>query len=613
VEATLFHIKSAGRTRKGVRRDTNCDYICNFEFTVRDAEHGFYAVADGSMSTRNGERASEVAVQTLCSAIKATPESAGSLDALITNANKALVRERNGFGPDDSFVSSLVCGCLENGTLHVAVAGNGAAYIIQNKRIQRLTENQKVSTLDDPGLNREHASKGLLGLNDGACFFSKTDVRLLSGDSVVFCSDGLAERLDSVAILEIVASTETPEQTAAALLDKAAERGAADDTSVVVVRATRPRETQTRFINGISYPTSVRAAKYLITLALLATLAAMIHFFHIGAKLEPPSPSATNGKAASVNIFTKQPNKIIAPPAWTPEVLPQGAVTDKAVLFINSTPPGATVTIDGNEISQATPVRVTVEAKHESVIEFSMAGYLTKRTRAIVQEQGVEETVSATLQPVPDRMGGLEIKCAPACDDLLIDGAPAGGIARPFRSARINSSAGQHTLDAVHGISTRSRTVSIAENELSEVEFLFGDGAAAAPAAAPAPNNATPAPAPKPVPKQAPKPKATPKIEVVKPSSGGAVSKTQPTAQTSADNPAYVTVQATAAGGAIPGCRVMFFQGGRLAATGTSGAPVKIEPGSYLVKVSRDGFTTYEMQKYIGAGSQTLTVFLSSR
>ena len=73
VDATLYRIKSAGRTRKGARRQTNCDYICNFEFTARDAEHGFYAVADGSLSTAGGERASEVAIQTLSSAVKASP------------------------------------------------------------------------------------------------------------------------------------------------------------------------------------------------------------------------------------------------------------------------------------------------------------------------------------------------------------------------------------------------------------------------------------------------------------------------------------------------------------------------------------------------------------
>jgi protein phosphatase len=613
VDATLYRIKSAGRTRKGGRRQTNCDYICNFEFTVRDAEHGFYAVADGSLSSAGGERASEVAIQTLSSAVKASPSGENALDALISSANKALIRERDGMKSGDSFVSSLVCGYLENGTLHVAAAGNGAAYLIQNRRIQRLTENQAVAGLDDPGLNVEHASKGLLGLNDGSCFFSRTDVRLNSGDSVVFCSDGIAERLDSVAILETVVSAESPEQAAAALLDKAAERGAADDTSVVVVTASGSEQTPARFVKSISYPPSLLAAKLLVSMLLLAGLAAMIHFFQIGNTLDPGPRRARQAasQGAAAPAIESAPDG-----AWSPRVLPDGASTEKPVLFITSDPPGASVTIDGEKIEQPTPVRVSVDQAQEAVIEFSLPGYLTKRTTATVKQDG-ETQISATLQPVPDLLGGFEIRCAPACDDLLIDGAPAEGVKRPFRTARVNAPAGQHTLEAVNGVNTRSRTASVEENKLTTVEFVFGEQSAAPamPAIAqPAPQASSPgAPRQSRAPAAQPAPKA--RVEVVTPSAsaGGPVSKTGPTARNTADSPAYVTVEATSAQGAVPGCRVMFFQGGRLAATGSSGSPIKLEPGSYQLKVSRDGFAPYETQKYIASGSQSLTVFISGK
>ena len=102
-------------------------------------------------------------------------------------------------------------------------------------------------------------------------------------------------------------------------------------------------------------------------------------------------------------------------------------------------------------------------------------------------------------------------------------------------------------------------------------------------------------------------------MEVVKPSAGsGALQKAKPSngLPVDADRPSYVTVAASSARGDVSGCRIMFFQGGRLSATGTSGAAIKLDPGSYLVQISRDGYKTFAEQKYLNSGSQTITVFL---
>lgn len=606
LEATLYHIKSAGRTRKGDRSDTNRDYICNFEFTLQDGEHGFYAVADGSLSSKLGERASEVTVQTLAAAIRTSSPDTVALEALITNANQALFRARNGLTPEDSFVSSLVCGYLKSGTLHVAAAGNGAAYIIQNNRIQRLTESQKITALDDPGLDLGNASKGLLGLNGEKCYFRKSEARLLSGDTVVFCSDGLAERLDSVAILEIALAAVNPERVAAALLDKAAERGATDDTSVVVVSASRPETRQTRFIKGINYPSTVKAAKLCISLGLLVLLAAIIHFFHVGDTLAPVSPKGANSGARITG-----PISIAEKNNFDARNTSQAGLT--LPLEIQSTPPGARVLVDGMEIPGVTPLHFQVSPSREITLEFRMEGYLNKMTHVTIPETGPLDAVSVTLQPVPGQMGGVQVTCSPACDDLFVDGQPAMGIVRPFSNTRINLPSGMHSLDAVRKGSSRNRQISISGNELVTANFVFNGGSANA---MPAPANTRSAASGTGSREITPRRVTTPGVEVVKPSSGGAAAggtlqKAKPAgADGGQDRPSYVTVKITSPQGELPGCRVMFFQGDRLAATGSSGTAVKLDPGSYMMIISRDGYTSQATQKYFGSGSQNVTVFM---
>lgn len=88
---------------------------------------------------------------------------------------------------------------------------------------------------------------------------------------------------------------------------------------------------------------------------------------------------------------------------------------------IRTTPPGATIVVDGEARGEATPLVLEVaEGAHR--LELSLAGFVPQ-TRTVDAQAGQQVLIDTVLVPAP---GSLRITSAPAAADVWINGRPEG-------------------------------------------------------------------------------------------------------------------------------------------------------------------------------------------
>ena len=128
--------------------------------------------------------------------------------------------------------------------------GDSRAYLYRDGVLTQLTRDHTVAqALADAGRIkadevRSHARRNTLtnylGGHEGKI---KADVRWLrieDGDRIILCSDGLSDMVDDAAVAERLSRSETAQQAAKGLLDKALEKGGRDNITIIVANYAIP-------------------------------------------------------------------------------------------------------------------------------------------------------------------------------------------------------------------------------------------------------------------------------------------------------------------------------------------------------------------------------------
>jgi len=223
---------SAGRTDRGVVRDTNQDAF------LERPESGIWVVADGMGGHEQGELASRLICDGL---LNVAPEV--SLEAMslavqyrLAEVNAQLHRMATRESAPVKSGSTVVVLLTRGLHCEVLWAGDSRAYRIRDGKID--------------GLTRDHV---WMGAGGAASEESTTITRAVGGESTLeldtwrgkvrpgdrflLCSDGVTRVLDDTAILSCVLSNDL--RTAAnALVDEAIEAGSADNVTAIVIEAT---------------------------------------------------------------------------------------------------------------------------------------------------------------------------------------------------------------------------------------------------------------------------------------------------------------------------------------------------------------------------------------
>lgn len=235
--------EAAGKTHRGRVRKTNEDAI------RLDDERGIFIVADGMGGHAAGEVASALAsdasLELLSSASPLGPENLREAFAL---SHERIVDCTNDDKQVAGMGTTLTLAVLqEDGTTQVGHIGDSRLYLLTGEVlrqvsrdhtwVQREVDAGRVSADNARTHPLSHILTRVLSADEPPTpdVFS---VRVVPGDVLLLCSDGLHNTVEAYAILEILIERDSSvTEMAEKLIQAANEAGGADNISAIVVRA----------------------------------------------------------------------------------------------------------------------------------------------------------------------------------------------------------------------------------------------------------------------------------------------------------------------------------------------------------------------------------------
>jgi PPM family protein phosphatase len=210
-----------------------------------------FAVADGMGGHAEGRQASEVVVDRLAATegtaltVEGLREAIRDADARIRSVAESIADAR-GMGTTVAgvaLVEAVVDGTPQPcwAVFHV---GDSRVYLLSGGRLERIsTDHSVVQELLDAGMIRagdvaSHPQRHLVTRALGVGSPGDPDVALVPvepGQRFLACSDGLTGEMDDEEIARLLAGAADPGEAAAVLVRTAADRGASDNVTAVVV------------------------------------------------------------------------------------------------------------------------------------------------------------------------------------------------------------------------------------------------------------------------------------------------------------------------------------------------------------------------------------------
>lgn len=201
-----------------------------------ESDSYFYIlVSDGMGGHEKGEEASELLLKCISDSFmdgRISPENAeDSLRQLVSDVSCTL----NMRGIEEN--QERILGCTLTGVIwigsrtYLVNAGDSRTYRLRNGILKQLTTDDTERGITGD----ENASKLLLnaigGGSHGRLTVEDITDRIMEGDTILVCSDGLTDMVDDEGIEEILCSNERP---AEGLVETANRNGGADNISVIV-------------------------------------------------------------------------------------------------------------------------------------------------------------------------------------------------------------------------------------------------------------------------------------------------------------------------------------------------------------------------------------------
>lgn len=264
-------IEIAARTDIGLIREHNEDsflfgnlatgdvFTENTSGVMRaEAVPSLLMVADGVGGAASGEIASSLATQVSFDTLRERLERgslkgaviiADSLQQAVIGANTAIHEQSRANRSHHGMGTTATLGLVVGGMIYFAQVGDSRAYIVRGGVARQMTKDQSlVQRMVDAGKltpeqaeRSEHRNIILQALGPETTIVPEfTRDRLVDGDVVVLCSDGLSNQVSAQEIAAAVAKHEDLETLCEALIDRAIETGAPDNVTVVAGRYHMP-------------------------------------------------------------------------------------------------------------------------------------------------------------------------------------------------------------------------------------------------------------------------------------------------------------------------------------------------------------------------------------
>lgn len=256
------------KTDVGLKRSHNEDNFCV------DHELGLYVVCDGMGGRNAGEVASRLAVEVIQKHMRearANPSlpmigesdrqfsvQTNRVASAIRLANQVIFDAARSQPGQEGMGTTVVSALLNGSVLSVAHVGDSRLYLIRGQTIQPLTaDHSLVAEQVRCGILTEEEAESspqrniitrALGV-DETVEVDLDEIPVMSGDSLLLCSDGLTRGVKPAQILEAICSEKDPRAASERLVEMANAAGGEDNTTVVLVKT--QSETSHGFWRGL--------------------------------------------------------------------------------------------------------------------------------------------------------------------------------------------------------------------------------------------------------------------------------------------------------------------------------------------------------------------------
>ncbi len=241
---TPFEIEAHELSHVGKVREDNQDSlrIC----AMPDASGYLFAVADGMGGYEHGGVASALALDTLTE-IVCGRGNAGIEQTLrrgVTDANTRVYQES--LRRAARMGTTLTAVYIEGSRSSIAHIGDSRAYLIRDGVATCLTNDHTTvgelvrARILTPDKVRHHAQRSVLNRCLGMNLFVQTEIsgaRLISGDILILCSDGLWSVIEDAEIALLADKRERAETIAERLIERALANDSDDNISALVIHA----------------------------------------------------------------------------------------------------------------------------------------------------------------------------------------------------------------------------------------------------------------------------------------------------------------------------------------------------------------------------------------
>ncbi len=247
-EKAEYELEVGAVSDAGTERDENEDRCGVF---VESAACAIVGVADGVSSYEGGEVASQMAIEVMIRAYReeATTLSAGQrLYRAVQQANIEIY-DRSVVVPElRGMATTLTAVALERGELTAVHVGDSRLYLVREGSITQLTKDHTVAAgkarfgLLSKERARTHADRCVLTRSVGRELIVSRDritQRLVQGDVLILCSDGLYNMLADAEMKHLVADRDAT-SACRSLVEAANARRTPDNVTAAVVRMTGP-------------------------------------------------------------------------------------------------------------------------------------------------------------------------------------------------------------------------------------------------------------------------------------------------------------------------------------------------------------------------------------
>lgn len=250
-------------TDTGMVRENNEDSSLALDMSEPNSfgaeSYGVYLVADGMGGHQAGEIASEMAVRIISTTLVDSLRQATELPSpsqLVKQAIEKANTEIHDLASSNpqlfAMGTTVTLGLRLDNELYLGHVGDSRAYLVRKGKIQQLTEDHSLVAFlvkegaITPEEAKTHPERGMilrcLGVSDKVTVdtYHQADneykLTLLSGDSLLFCTDGLTSYVSDNEILDCLRKGNDSHSVCRELVNMANTRGGGDNISVIVVR-----------------------------------------------------------------------------------------------------------------------------------------------------------------------------------------------------------------------------------------------------------------------------------------------------------------------------------------------------------------------------------------